>query len=256
MASPISSSAFHMVLNRSAISSLRQRRVFTNAHAAFDFTDLARGIAQVVDRIFHAGFLPTQRYPRRAHRAMRRRVVRNGRSTRKRTAGTVRALSIVGERGARRLGTFPTPVEQAKIAGVRGALWIKRDDLNARRLAETDARCAGGNKLRALEFLLGRVRAATPCSRWAATGRRTLGDGRARAQLGAHTMAIRWQHDMNDVARHVDVGRASWPIRCGASAGQSARWRAAGSRRAVDAGRASCGGSRPVARRRSGCSAP
>jgi D-cysteine desulfhydrase len=103
------------------------------------------------------------------------------------------------------LGAFPTPVECAKIAGVRGALWIKRDDLNARRLAETDARCAGGNKLRALEFLLGRVaRGDTVLALGGDGSTHVLATVALARQLGAHTMAIRWQHDMNDVARHVD----------------------------------------------------
>jgi D-cysteine desulfhydrase len=46
------------------------------------------------------------------------------------------------------LGRFPTPVECLELAGERLAreLWIKRDDLTASPL--------GGNKVRALEFLL------------------------------------------------------------------------------------------------------
>jgi len=45
------------------------------------------------------------------------------------------------------LCTLPSPVEQ--VSGIEGAsdLWIKRDDLNAPLM--------GGNKVRALEFLLG-----------------------------------------------------------------------------------------------------
>jgi D-cysteine desulfhydrase len=46
------------------------------------------------------------------------------------------------------LGAFPTPVES--LASIAPALWIKRDDLSSARI--------GGNKTRALEFLLGGVR--------------------------------------------------------------------------------------------------
>ena len=104
------------------------------------------------------------------------------------------------------LGTFPTPVERVEMAGARGALWIKRDDLNARRLADTEARCAGGNKLRALEFLLGRVsRGDTVLALGGDGSTHVLATVALARHLGAHTMAIRWQHDMNDVARRVDT---------------------------------------------------
>lgn len=103
------------------------------------------------------------------------------------------------------LGAFPTPVERVPIAGVRGALWIKRDDLNARGLADTDARCAGGNKLRALEFLLGRVsRGDTVIALGGDGSTHVLATVALAHHIGAHTMAIRWRHDMNDVARRVD----------------------------------------------------
>ena len=103
------------------------------------------------------------------------------------------------------LGAFPTPVEQAGISSVRGALWIKRDDLNARRLADTDARCAGGNKLRALEFLLGRVsRGDTVIALGGDGSTHVLATVALARQLGARTVAIRWRHDMNDTARRVD----------------------------------------------------
>jgi len=45
------------------------------------------------------------------------------------------------------LGRFPTPIEP--LAALSPTLWIKRDDLGATLL--------GGNKLRALEFLLAGV---------------------------------------------------------------------------------------------------
>ncbi len=103
------------------------------------------------------------------------------------------------------LGAFPTPVERVEMPGVRGALWIKRDDLNARRLADTDARCAGGNKLRALEFLLGRVaRGDTVLALGGDGSTHVLATVALARRLGARTVAIRWRHEMNDVARQVD----------------------------------------------------
>src|SRR5215469_5270875 len=44
------------------------------------------------------------------------------------------------------LGVFPSPVMRVELPNSRG-LWLKRDD--------RDAAIAGGNKVRALEFLLG-----------------------------------------------------------------------------------------------------
>src|SRR5918911_5007105 len=49
------------------------------------------------------------------------------------------------------LGEYPTPVERMTGIDAAGELWLKRDDL--------DAPAFGGNKLRALEFLLGGVQA-------------------------------------------------------------------------------------------------
>lgn len=103
------------------------------------------------------------------------------------------------------LGAFPTPIERVSLGGVGGALWIKRDDLNARLLADTDARCAGGNKLRALEFLLGRVsRGDTVVALGGDGSTHVLATVALARHLGAHTLAIRWRHDMNDVACRVD----------------------------------------------------
>src|ERR687890_332349 len=48
------------------------------------------------------------------------------------------------------LATLPTPIEPLPNASPAGSLWIKRDDLSAE--------VFGGNKVRALEFLLGSVR--------------------------------------------------------------------------------------------------
>ena len=87
----------------------------------------------------------------------------------------------------------PSPLQ--KISGIEGAnnLWIKRDDLNAPLL--------GGNKVRALEFLLGGVRAGdTVLTVGGAGSTHVLATAIHARRLGAGTMAIRWQHDMNEIA--------------------------------------------------------
>jgi D-cysteine desulfhydrase len=102
-------------------------------------------------------------------------------------------------------GAFPTPVERVDLAGLRGPLWIKRDDLNARLLTDTDAQCAGGNKLRALEFLLGRVsRGDTVLALGGDGSTHVLATVALARRLGARTVAIRWRHEMNDIAHQVD----------------------------------------------------
>jgi D-cysteine desulfhydrase len=85
------------------------------------------------------------------------------------------------------LGVFPTPVERV------GPLWVKRDDVNA-------AEC-GGNKLRALEFLLGAV---TPGDTVVTLGARgsthILATAVHAARLGAKTIAYTWPQVMNPTA--------------------------------------------------------
>jgi 1-aminocyclopropane-1-carboxylate deaminase/D-cysteine desulfhydrase-like pyridoxal-dependent ACC family enzyme len=86
-----------------------------------------------------------------------------------------------------RLGTFPTPVE------VYGALWVKRDDLNA-------AVC-GGNKVRALEFLLGAVRPGDTVVTLGARGStHILATAVHAGRLGARTVAYTWPQVMNPTA--------------------------------------------------------
>ena len=90
----------------------------------------------------------------------------------------------------------PSPVE--RIPDIPGAsdLWIKRDDLNAPLM--------GGNKVRALEFLLGSVRAGdTVLTLGGAGSTHVLSTAIHARRLGAGTMAIRWQHDMNEIAELV-----------------------------------------------------
>ena len=88
---------------------------------------------------------------------------------------------------------WPSPVQ--KISGIEGAndLWIKRDDLNAPLM--------GGNKVRALEFLLGGVRAGdTVLTLGGAGSTHVLATSIHARRLGAGTMAVRWEHDMNEIA--------------------------------------------------------
>jgi 1-aminocyclopropane-1-carboxylate deaminase/D-cysteine desulfhydrase-like pyridoxal-dependent ACC family enzyme len=131
------------------------------------------------------------------------------------------------------LGTYPAAVERVELPGV-GELWLKRDDLNAP--------VAAGNKVRALEFLLGHVR---PGDLVLTAG----GDGSTHiyatavhaARLGARTVAVRWRHDMHPqalsvaaaAAMHCDSVRSyRWPMaafvrvgmwRAGVTAGLTAR---------------------------------
>ena len=97
------------------------------------------------------------------------------------------------------LGTFPTPVEPLPWADDAGAidnLWLKRDDLNA-------AEC-GGNKVRALEFLLGGVGPGDVVLTVGGEGStHVLATATHAARLGARTIAVRWPHDMNAVAERV-----------------------------------------------------
>jgi 1-aminocyclopropane-1-carboxylate deaminase/D-cysteine desulfhydrase-like pyridoxal-dependent ACC family enzyme len=88
------------------------------------------------------------------------------------------------------LGLFPTPVDQ--LPGDR-PLWVKRDDRSATRY--------GGNKIRALEFLLG---GSSPGDTVVTVG----GEGSTHVmvtaavarRLGLTMRAIRWPHEMNPEA--------------------------------------------------------
>jgi D-cysteine desulfhydrase len=127
-----------------------------------------------------------------------------------------------GLAGLRRvvLGAYPSPVECVGLAG-GGELWLKRDDRNAA--------VAAGNKVRALEFLLGPVRAGDVVL---AVG----GEGSTHvyatvvhaARLGARTDVIRWAHVMHPVSRA--VARA---IVRSAAHSSSSQWAATGLARAM-----------------------
>jgi D-cysteine desulfhydrase len=92
-------------------------------------------------------------------------------------------------------GTFPTPVHRVAFPDGR-TLWIKREDLSATTI--------GGNKIRALEWLLGGVRAN---DRVLTVGPRgsthALTTVRCARALGAHATVVRWNQAMNAAARTV-----------------------------------------------------
>jgi D-cysteine desulfhydrase len=91
------------------------------------------------------------------------------------------------------LRTGPTPVEQ-----IGERLWIKRDDLTALPI--------GGNKVRALEFLLAQFprgsRVITGGSRGSTHVLSTILHAK---RLGIEIDAASWPQEMNDVARAVDA---------------------------------------------------
>jgi D-cysteine desulfhydrase len=92
------------------------------------------------------------------------------------------------------LGRFPTPI--AAVHPLSPSLWIKRDDLCADPI--------GGNKVRALEFLLGGVKSS---DRVVTVG--SVGSTHALAvaiygkRLGAQVVVGRWAQEMNPVATQV-----------------------------------------------------
>lgn len=99
-----------------------------------------------------------------------------------------------------RLGAFPSPVVRVEGLRTAGELWIKRDDLNAPAF--------GGNKVRALEFLLGDVRPGDTLLTVGGEGStHVLTTAVLGRQLGAKTVAIRWPHEMNPMA-HAVAARA------------------------------------------------
>ncbi|HMI57862.1 MAG TPA: pyridoxal-phosphate dependent enzyme [Gemmatimonadaceae bacterium] len=102
------------------------------------------------------------------------------------------------------LGSFPTPVERVDLRDVAlaGELWIKRDDLTASPL--------GGNKVRALEFLLGGLAPGEVVLTAGGEGStHILTTATYVRALGGVTHAVRWTHEMNPSARDVaDRARA------------------------------------------------
>ena len=97
-----------------------------------------------------------------------------------------------------RLGSFPTPVEAVAVPG-GGVLWIKRDDLSASPL--------GGNKVRALEFLLSGVgRDDTVVTVGARASTHALATATYARALGARAVVWRWPQESN--AESTRVARA------------------------------------------------
>src|SRR5688500_17111855 len=94
------------------------------------------------------------------------------------------------------LATLPTPIEPLPEVPAAGSLWLKRDDLSAE--------VFGGNKVRALEFLLGAVeRGDTVLTIGGEGSTHVLATAHHAARLGARTQAIRWRHEMGPLARTV-----------------------------------------------------
>ncbi|MFN2565457.1 MAG: pyridoxal-phosphate dependent enzyme [Gemmatimonadaceae bacterium] len=91
------------------------------------------------------------------------------------------------------LGALPTPVAPSTLAP---ALWVKRDDLTAFPI--------GGNKVRALDFLLGGLGAGAEVLTAGAIGStHSLTTVVHAKRLGARTTVIRWPQELNEVARTV-----------------------------------------------------
>lgn len=92
------------------------------------------------------------------------------------------------------LCVLPSPVELATVDGAE--IWIKCDGLNA-------AVC-GGNKARALEFLLAGVHSGDTILTAGGEGStHVLATAIHARRLGARVIALRWRHEMNHAAYRV-----------------------------------------------------
>jgi D-cysteine desulfhydrase len=105
------------------------------------------------------------------------------------------------------LGRFPTPV--VSTAAASRSLWIKRDDLSADPV--------GGNKVRALEFLLGGVAEGDELVTVGSAGStHALAAAVYGKRLGARVVVGRWRQEMNAaaevVARRVTKEAADAPV--------------------------------------------
>lgn len=93
------------------------------------------------------------------------------------------------------LGVFPSPVERVTLADGH-QIWLKRDDRNAP--------IAAGNKVRALEFLLGSVHPGDVVLTAGGRGStHVYATAVHAARLGAATTAVRWSHAMHPLAEAV-----------------------------------------------------
>ena len=94
------------------------------------------------------------------------------------------------------LGEYPTPVEPARFPDLSRPLWIKRDDLASAAL--------GGNKVRALEYLLATVRPGDTVFTVGGEGStHVLATAVHASRLGARVQAFRWRHEMHETADRV-----------------------------------------------------
>lgn len=92
------------------------------------------------------------------------------------------------------LCVLPSPVELATVDGTE--IWIKSDGLNA-------AVC-GGNKARALEFLLAGVKCGDTILTAGGEGStHVLATAIHARRLGARVIGVRWRHEMNHAAYRV-----------------------------------------------------
>jgi D-cysteine desulfhydrase len=97
----------------------------------------------------------------------------------------------LGQLPRMRLGQFPSPVSAAEA--LAPGLWLKREDLNAEPL--------GGNKVRALEFLLGGVAAGDTVTTVGAAGStHVLATAIYARQIGASARCFRWRQEMTEAA--------------------------------------------------------
>lgn len=94
------------------------------------------------------------------------------------------------------LGDYPTPVESLRVPELEAPLWIKRDDLASSTL--------GGNKVRALEYLLADVKPGDLLLTGGGEGStHVLATAVHASRLEARLHAVRWRHEMHAVSEDV-----------------------------------------------------
>jgi D-cysteine desulfhydrase len=94
------------------------------------------------------------------------------------------------------LCTLPSTVERVTLDDA--TFWIKRDDINAPEF--------GGNKVRSLEFLLGRLKPGKPILTLGGAGStHVLATAIHAGQMGSPVVGMRWQHDMNPTADRISA---------------------------------------------------
>src|SRR5205823_3868805 len=135
------------------------------------------------------------------------------------------------------LGRFPTPV--VRVEAVAPGLWVKREDLAGEPL--------GGNKLRALEFLLGGLRPGDRVTTVGAAGStHVLATALYARRLGARSIVYRWPQEMNDAAHRVAARIATTADRAPLVSGIPIAYARAFAARLSGARWIAAGGSAPV----------